>query len=149
SLDPESAIHDRIQPRPTLSKAEAARLALDLYSLTGSVTELTSERDQNFHIAVETGEQFVLKIAAAAERKETLEFQNEAMAHLERQSWSVFIPHRRKTKDGDEIAAITRENTSHFVRLLTYHQSPLLSEVSPHPPELLCSLGRFLGEIDL
>jgi len=148
-LDPESAFHDRVQPRPTLTKAEAARLAFDLYSLTGSVTELTGERDQNFNIAAESGEQFVLKIAAAAERKETLEFQNAVMAHLGRHRLSGFIPQLRKTKDGDEIAAITRENTSHFVRLLTYHQSPLLSEVSPHPPELLCSLGRFLGEIDL
>ena len=41
------------------------------------------------------------------------------------------------------------ENHSpHFVRLLTYHPSALLAEVNPHTPDLLHSLGHFLGEID-
>jgi len=144
-----SAIHDRAQPRPSFFEADAARLALELYGLTGSVKELTSERDQNFHIDAGSGEQFVLKIAAAAERRETLEFQNAVMSILGERVRSGFIPELRKTTSGDDIAIVDDEKrSSHFVRLLTYHPSALLAEVSPHPQELLHSLGHFLGEID-
>jgi 4-aminobutyrate aminotransferase-like enzyme/Ser/Thr protein kinase RdoA (MazF antagonist) len=141
--------HEKPQPRPSFSEAAATRLALDLYGLSGSVKELTSERDQNFHIQIDSGEQFVLKIAAAAERRETLEFQNEVMDHLGEQVRSAFIPRLRKTDHGDDIATVDDDNKfPHFVRLLTYHPSALLAEVYPHTPELLHSLGHLLGEID-
>ena len=141
--------HDKAQPRPTFSESDAARLALELYRLTGSVKELTSERDQNFLISTESGEQVVLKIAAVAERRDTLEFQNAVMAHLGERVLSGFIPQLQKTKSGEDIAIVDGENhSSHFVRLLTYHPSRLLAEVAPHTPELLRGLGRFLGELD-
>src|SRR5436190_1711553 len=144
-----SPIHDKAQPRPTFSKQDAARLAQAIYGLAGSLKELTSERDQNFLITTEEREQFVLKIAAAAERRETLEFQNAVMAHLGEQVRSGFIPQLRKTKARDDIAHVDDENQlSHFVRVLTYHPSALLAQVNPHAPELLRSLGHFLGEID-
>jgi 4-aminobutyrate aminotransferase-like enzyme/Ser/Thr protein kinase RdoA (MazF antagonist) len=144
-----SAIHDKAQPRPTFSKQEAERLAQAIYGLTGSVKELTSERDQNFLVTTENGEHFVLKIAAAAERIETLEFQNAVMAHLVARVRCGFIPQPRKTKFGEDIATVDGEyGSTHFVRLLTYQPSALLAEVNPHTPELLRSLGLFLGEMD-
>ena len=144
-----STIQNRAQPRPSFTEGDAARLALELYGLIGPVKELTSERDQNFHIEADSGEQFVLKIAAAAEQKETLAFQNAVMALLVDRVRSGFIPQLRKTKSGDDITTVDGENHSpHFVRLLTYHPSELLAEVNPHTPELLHGLGHFLGEID-
>jgi 4-aminobutyrate aminotransferase-like enzyme/Ser/Thr protein kinase RdoA (MazF antagonist) len=144
-----SPIHDKAQPRPAFSETDAARLAGELYGLTGPVKELTSERDQNFHIETDSGAQFVLKIAANNERRETLEFQNAVMAHLGERVCSGFIHRLLKTKSGDEIATVQDANhTSHFIRLLTYRPAALLAEVSPHSPELLNVLGRFLGEID-
>ncbi|MEK6323921.1 MAG: aminotransferase class III-fold pyridoxal phosphate-dependent enzyme [Acidobacteriota bacterium] len=142
-------IHDKAQPRPSLSEEDAAKLALELYGLTVVLKELTSERDQNFHLETDSGEQFVLKIAAAAEQRETLEFQNAVMAHLGKRVLSGFVPQPRKTESGDDIATIDGLNRSpHFVRLLTYHSGVLLAKVNPHTPELLHSLGHFLGEID-
>ena len=144
-----STIQDKAQPRPSFSEADAARFAFELYGLIGPVKELTSERDQNFHIEADSGEQFVLKIAAAAELKETLEFQNAVMSLLGDPVRSGFIPQLRKTKSGEEIATVDGENHSpHSVRLLTYHPSVLLAEVNPHTPDLLHSFGHFLGEID-
>jgi len=149
TLNSLSPIHDKAQPRPSFSEGDAARLARELYGLAGPVKELTSERDQNFHIEGNSSEQFVLKIAAATERRETLEFQNAVMSHLGERVRSGFIPQLRKTKSGEDIATVDDENRSpHSVRLLTYHPSSLLAEVNPHTPELLHSLGHFLGEID-
>jgi 4-aminobutyrate aminotransferase-like enzyme/Ser/Thr protein kinase RdoA (MazF antagonist) len=144
-----STIQNKAQPRPSFSEGDAARLALELYGLAGSVKELTSERDQNFHIETDSGVQFVLKIAAAAEQRETLEFQNAVLALLGDRIGSGFIPQLRNTKFGDDIATVDGEDRSpHFVRLLTFHPSALLAEVNPHTPDLLRSLGHFLGEID-
>ena len=140
-----SPIHDKAQPRPTFSTHDAARLAQVIYGLTGSVKELTSERDQNFLVTTEAGEQLVLKIAAAAEQRETLEFQNAVMARLGERIRSGFIPQLRKTKAGDDIASVGDENqASHFVRVLTYHPSPLLAQVNPHASNSSSRQGRFV-----
>jgi len=144
-----SAIHEKAQPRPTFSESDAARLAFKLYGLTGSVKELTSERDQNFLVHAESGERFVLKIAAAAELRETLEFQNAVMSHLQARVKSGFIPHALPTKSDRKIStAVDEKGARHFVRLVTYLPASLLAEVSPHTPELLRGLGTLLGEID-
>ncbi|HXU09268.1 MAG TPA: phosphotransferase [Blastocatellia bacterium] len=144
-----SAIHEKAQPRPSFSESDAARLAFQLYGLTGSVKELTSERDQNFLVRAGSGEHFVLKIAAAAEMRETLEFQNAVMSHLQGRVMSGFIPHALPTKSGEKLAAaVDEEGAHHFVRLVTYLPASLLAEVNPHTPELLRGLGTLLGEID-
>ena len=144
-----SAIHEKAQPRPSFSERDAARLAFELYGLTGSVKELTSERDQNFLVRAESGEHFVLKIAAAAEMRETLEFQNAVMSHLQARVTSGFVPHALPTKSNEKIAtAVDEKDASHFVRLVTYLPASLLAEVNPHTPELLRGLGTLLGEID-
>lgn len=144
-----AAIFEKAQPRPAFSPREAGELALELYGLSGSVDELTSERDQNFLIRAESGESFVLKIAAAAERRDTLEFQNAVMSHLQGRVRSGFIPRIRQTKSGLEIATVEGSNgAAHFVRLVSYIPASLLAEISPHAPDLLRGLGRLLGEID-
>ena len=144
-----SAINEKAQPRPSFSESGAARLALELYGLTGSVKELTSERDQNFLVRAGSGEHFVLKIAAAAELRETLEFQNSVMSHLQARVMSGFIPHALPTKSDEKIAtAFDAKGACHFVRLVTYLPALLLAEVNPHTPELLRGLGTLLGEID-
>ena len=136
------------QPRPSFSETEAAELAVELYGFLGHVKELASERDQNFHVQTEAGEQFVLKIAAASEHRETLEFQNAVTAHLNKQALSGFIPQLRPTLNREDIATVNHDGSAHLVRLLTYYPGALLAEVSPHTPELLHSLGQFLGEIN-
>jgi 4-aminobutyrate aminotransferase-like enzyme/Ser/Thr protein kinase RdoA (MazF antagonist) len=71
------------------------------------------------------------------------------MAHLGERVRSRFIPQLLTTCLGEEIAtAKGASDSSHFVRLLTYRPAALLAEVSPHSPNLLNDLGRFLGQID-
>ena len=142
-------IHEEAQPRPSFSEIDATRLAAELYGRSGQVKELTSERDQNFLVKTTTGEQLVLKIAATAERRETLEFQNAVLTHLEGRVRSGFIPKLQLTRSGDDIASVSGpDGSTHFVRLLTYHQSALLAETRPHTVELLHRLGNLLGEVD-
>jgi Ser/Thr protein kinase RdoA (MazF antagonist) len=139
----------RSSPRPRFTGEEAERLARDLYGLRGVLKELPSERDQNFHIRAESGGEFVLKIANAAEKKEVLEFQNKAVCRLRSEVPQFAWPEIRETVKGEEIATVEHPSGSrHLVRLLDYLPGPFLAQVRPHGRELLCSQGAFLGAMD-
>src|SRR6185436_2362494 len=77
---------------PNLTLQDAAELARRLYDIHGEVRPLPSERDQNFYFRLESGEEFVLKIANVAERRETLDLQNRALEHLATHAPSVSLP---------------------------------------------------------
>ena len=57
-------------------------LAQDLYTLSGDISPLDSERDQNFRIDTPGGDQFVIKIANHAVDPATLMLQVKALAHI-------------------------------------------------------------------
>jgi 4-aminobutyrate aminotransferase-like enzyme/Ser/Thr protein kinase RdoA (MazF antagonist) len=134
--------------RPSLSATEAREIVKRLYGLSGSLKELPSYQDQNFHLVTDTGDEFVLKIAAESERFETLESQNRAMHHLATQSDSTISPRVLKTITEEEITQIeTDEGVFHFVRLITYHSGCVMSSVNPQSPEFLIDFGRFIGSI--
>ena len=67
---------------PRFDAQAAARLARDLYGLSGTVRSLTSERDQNFLLETSAGERLVLKIANALEDPAMLDAQQRAMTHV-------------------------------------------------------------------
>ena len=52
------------------------------YGLTGELFPLDSERDQNFCIRTETGDQFVIKIANSAEDPAIIDMQLKALEHI-------------------------------------------------------------------
>ena len=67
---------------PSFTEAEAVRLAEEWYGLHGTARTLPSERDRNFLLTAESGEQFVLKISNAADSEPVLDMQNRALEHL-------------------------------------------------------------------
>lgn len=69
---------------PSFTAAEALAIAGQRYALEGAVAPLPSERDQNFLIADYGGSKFVLKIANSNDAPELLDFQNQAMRHVEK-----------------------------------------------------------------
>ena len=63
-----------LQHAPRFSVQEAVCLAHDYFGLDVSARQLPSERDQNFHLTSDSGEQYVLKVANATEGLEVLLF---------------------------------------------------------------------------
>jgi len=134
--------------RPKLDAEFVSDVVSSLYGLSGNLSELPSERDQNFHLVTETGEEFVLKISATSEKRETLDFQTSAMNHLAGKSKSPITSTVQETISGDSISQIeTPEGDSHFVRLISYLPGRVMSSVKPHSPDLLLDFGRFIGSI--
>ncbi|MBM3285057.1 MAG: alanine--glyoxylate aminotransferase, partial [Candidatus Aminicenantes bacterium] len=142
---------DLRQNRPRFSEEEARSLVQEFYGLDGTLAELPSERDQNFHLRVlKTEREFVLKISSAAEQQEVLEFQNKAIEHLARNVPEFIWPRIQVSKAGESIVRVAHSSGSrHYVRLLTHLPGRFLAEVRPHRPGLLRSLGCFLGRMDM
>ncbi len=89
---------------PTFTTQDAIQLAKDHYALPAQARSLPSERDQNFLLQTESGGQFVLKIANAAEERALLEAQNRVMGHLA--GYVSFCPRILQTTNGQKIAAV-------------------------------------------
>jgi len=84
--------------RPRFRPDEAARLVREAYGLEASVvSELPSERDQNFHLKEASGRELVLKIASSAEPRSILDFQNQALARIAERDPGLPIPRLRLT----------------------------------------------------
>src|SRR5947208_12038378 len=128
---------------------DASRMALELYGLRVEAHTLPGERDCNFYLKTETGQEYVLKIAPAVEQQETIDLQNKALEHLAAYDPALLLPHVRVTTEGKTMATLTSaDGKTHFVRILTYITGTVLAKTRPHTPELLYSLGSLIGKMD-
>ena len=85
---------------------DAERIAFDCYGLQVEACPLPGERDTNFHLSESMGQEFVLKIAPVGEQWETLDLQNQALAHLAIHVPSLVLPRVCSTTDGKQIATM-------------------------------------------
>jgi 4-aminobutyrate aminotransferase-like enzyme/Ser/Thr protein kinase RdoA (MazF antagonist) len=135
--------------RSEFSESQAAALAAELYGIEATACELPSERDQNFHLRNQKGEEFVLKIGNPGENIVILEFQNAAMEHVAARVRELYVPRVLASRSGQKIIALNPTgNAANFVRLVTYLPATVFARFNPHSPELLSSLGSSLGQFD-
>jgi 4-aminobutyrate aminotransferase-like enzyme/Ser/Thr protein kinase RdoA (MazF antagonist) len=136
-------------PNHYFTEAEAERLAIQLYSLRGHACSLPGEFDHNFHFIADDCTEFVLKVMHADRDRALLELQCKALVHLAESSPSLLFPRVCPTQKGEWIVTVNdSDETERLVWLLNYVPGVLLAEVNPHTPELLFSLGTFLGQLD-
>lgn len=145
--------------RPT-TEAEAADLARDLYGLAVTAKSLPGEYDDNFHLtplrnnlsdtqdeAAAAG--FVLKVMHPARQRPFIDMQCRALQHLAKRAPQLTLPRVRRNRDGEAFAAITAaDGSQRLVWLLSYVPGTMLAKARPHAPDLLQSLGHFVGEMD-
>jgi 4-aminobutyrate aminotransferase-like enzyme/Ser/Thr protein kinase RdoA (MazF antagonist)/murein DD-endopeptidase MepM/ murein hydrolase activator NlpD len=136
--------------RPRFQAEEAVDLVRRFYGLEARyVSELPSERDQNFHLRDSSGHGLVLKIANASEERSVLEFQNQALAHILSRDPEMLVPRLRLAANGEDICGIRDGNGSgFFVRLFDHLPGKTLASVRPQTDSLLRGVGRFMGRLD-
>src|SRR5437660_10888778 len=116
---------------------DASRMALELYGLRVEAHTLPGERDCNFYLKTETGQELVLKIAPAVVQQETIDLQNKALEHLATYDPELLLPHVCVTTVDKIIATLTNlDAVTHFVRILDYIHSTIVAEIRLHSPEL-------------
>src|SRR5882762_8885009 len=144
--------------RPT-TEAEAAEVARDLYGLAVAAKSLPGEYDDNFHLTplrdnlpdTQDGDAagFVLKVMHPARERSFIDMQCRALQHLAMHAPRLTLPRVRLGGNGEAFAAISvADGSQRLVWLLSYVPGTMLAKARPHSPELLHSLGLFLGEMD-
>jgi 4-aminobutyrate aminotransferase-like enzyme/Ser/Thr protein kinase RdoA (MazF antagonist) len=132
---------------PVFSDIDAAGFAAEFFGISGSVTPLPGERDQNFLVTTKNGRSCVLKIANAAEDRSILEAQHQAMDFLGQHL--SFCPKTMSAKNGDYLVPVSSEKTGiHLVRLVSYIQGTPMGLVKRRSPELFMDLGRSVAHMD-
>jgi 4-aminobutyrate aminotransferase-like enzyme/Ser/Thr protein kinase RdoA (MazF antagonist) len=132
-----------------VTESEAARLAREIFGLDVSAKSLPGEYDDNFHFTSADGREFVLKVMHPAREQSFVEMQCQVLQHLAKHAPNLALPRVCATPGGDAFTVATlSDGTKRMLWLLTYVPGPVLAKVNPHSPELLQSLGQFLGELD-
>jgi len=132
-----------------VTESEAARLACEIFSLDVSAKSLPGEYDDNFRLSSADGREFVLKIMHPAREQSFVEMQCQALQHLAKRVPHLSLPRVCATPTGDAFTVATLpDGSKRLLWLLTYVPGTVLAKVNPHRPELLRSLGQFLGEMD-
>lgn len=93
---------------------------------------LPSERDKNYLLTYDSGQQFVLKIANPSESRSFIEAQNAVIEYL-----SERVPFCQRV-----VSEVTE-----LARVVTYLPGVPLAEIRPHTPGLLRDLGQKLGQL--
>jgi Ser/Thr protein kinase RdoA (MazF antagonist) len=135
---------------PSFTQAEALALAKREFGIAGAVSALPSERDQNFLIAGESGEKFVLKIANSHDTPQLLDFQNRAMRRVEESTPGCRVQRVVSSLRGGDVVGVRQSGTGrgHRVRLLTWIDGEVLARCASRGPALFESIGAALGKID-
>jgi 4-aminobutyrate aminotransferase-like enzyme/Ser/Thr protein kinase RdoA (MazF antagonist) len=132
-----------------VTESEAVRLASEIFSLDSCAKSLPGEYDDNFHLTSADAREFVLKIMHPAREQSFVEMQCLALQHLAKRAAQLSLPRVRQTQNGEAFTIATlADGSKRLVWLLTFVSGTVFAKVNPHTPELLCSLGRFLGQLD-
>ncbi|MFQ5739668.1 MAG: aminotransferase class III-fold pyridoxal phosphate-dependent enzyme [Acidobacteriota bacterium] len=134
---------------PELTEGEAEEIARCFYGLRTRALALPGERDRNFLLRGDSGQEFVLKVVAPGERREALELQDRVLAHLSESTLRGVVPRVLPTRSGEPMAFLRGGGESSLrVRLLTHLPGTPLAQVRPHSAQLLDRLGSLLGRLD-
>jgi len=128
---------------PNFPVKDIVKYLLINFDLSGKVTNLYSDRDQNFLIQSKSNQKFILKISNPAEQPEILELQNKATLFIRSREPNLGIPLQI-----GEIKEFNKDGKTYFIRLVEYLGGQFLKDslVGNAAHE---KLGEFLGKLSL
>ena len=119
-----------------------------VYGLTGELTSLVSERDQNFRVTASDGDRSVFKIANENESAVTTDLQIKALLHLGEFQCEVATPTVQLTLAGADISSISDGDVSNMCRVVSYVAGIPLS-ANELSPKLAARLGESAAALDI
>ena len=145
---------DKIDPQdlrfnpPLFDPADVAEIIGHEYGLAGAFSALVGERDQNFRLETADGRKFVVKIAGPDENPDVIDFQIQALLHLEKNAPHIPTPRLVRGKTGRSVYAMTDDKgVKHALRVLTYIDGIPYGEGSFPDAQQLQTIGTFQGGV--
>jgi Ser/Thr protein kinase RdoA (MazF antagonist) len=135
---------------PRFSVPQALTLALREYRISGQISSLPSERDQNFLIRDAVRGKIVLKIANRDDSPELLDFQHQAMRRVAAAGVDCRVQEVVPSCSGAEIGTVEAADGARYCfRALTWIEGTVLGDVTVRGAPLLESLGACVAQVDL
>jgi 4-aminobutyrate aminotransferase-like enzyme len=127
---------------PRLSIGQAADVLRSVYGVSGGLSPLVSERDQNLAVMAADGSRHVLKISNPAEDAGVVAMEVAAVEHVAAMAPQLPVPRARRTLGGDLVGTAVVDGVGHLVRLL-----PMLPGHNRQPAELDLDAIRRIGVV--
>jgi len=134
-------------PKVKISEKEARGIAENLYGITGGFFALPGEIDFNFRIDA-GGKSYLLKVGRPGAKQDFLEFQLALLQHVSQSDTGIISPVPIPDLQGNYIPEIKDDDgRTRKVRLFSWVEGRLWSEVNPVSRDLLYSLGEEAGRL--
>jgi Ser/Thr protein kinase RdoA (MazF antagonist) len=137
----------RFKP-PRLSEDILRPFLQKYWRIDGDLKRLSGERDQNFQVTTADGTQYVYKIASSIEVPELVDFQIQALLHLEKEDPEIRVPRIVHSDDGNAFETLADDRgESHAVRVLSYVPGVPVGSVSPPSLATVEQIGALQGRV--
>ena len=132
---------------PAFSEEQAIDIAFNHFGLKAKVSNLLSERDQNFLLEVDGDKKYVLKIANSCEEHIVTDFQIQALIHIAKKSdLSINTPKILQSVDGRNSIMLETDTGVHVARVVSYLDGMILGDSVPST-KLCRDMGRYLARL--
>jgi Ser/Thr protein kinase RdoA (MazF antagonist) len=119
----------------------------DHWGITGTFKPLSGERDQNIQVCTPDDDLYVLKVSSPIEDPTLVDFQVQAMLHLERVDPTIPIPRVHCSLVGNVVEILHSDDGEHVVRLLSWVDGVPLEDAASCSPEVVTQIGSLQGRM--
>lgn len=131
---------------PAIERAELEVAIREQFGLKGKYMPLVSERDQNFHLVADDGNEYVAKVTSLAEPPIVSDFQIAALLYLEPSG--IAVPKVIRTCDGTVSGVVNSAGHDHKLRLVSYLPGAQLASVAVDR-DIAIDFGARLAKLDV
>ena len=133
---------------PAPSTDEVIEFITATYAPVADVARLTSERDENYRVAMADGSWCLFKLTHPAEDRAVVDFQTQAFLHVAAAASAIPVQRLLPSVSGAFETLFTGSDGPHRrARLFTYLVGTPLSQFPPSAPQAV-SLGGFAARLD-
>ena len=132
--------------QPNIPKQKAVAIIQQYYGIRCTAEALYSERDQNFHITADDGNEYVLKVSNPAENQSVLQMQIDCTEHISDMDTDLNIPLTIKSISGDDIIILIKDGSTYYSRMVTFIPGIFLKDYA-QSENTLFTLGAFMARL--
>jgi len=137
-----------LSSKPTFTPSEALEFSVAHFGLSGQISELPSERDQNFRISDSSPQEWVLKISNSDTPLESIQLQQDITRHLNIRFNDDTFP-ASSTESAEAFPQVKNEKTGlgHPCRIVPFRDGTTWANYTPINAEHVEQLGLLLGRM--
>lgn len=132
---------------PQLPRKLLEQFLEDHWGITGTCKSLSGERDQNTRVCTRDDRCYVLKVSSPIEDPILVDFQVQALLHLEQVDPTIPVPKVCRSRDGAIVKALCSDEGEHVVRLLSWVDGVPLEDAAPCSPGVIAQIGSLQGRM--